>query len=156
MNQNDINRLADFSERIRTSTIKRLTLVPEGMANKSFPSGAMSPADIAAHLIQIDEVLLKLPQTKFKKKDLGQKGQRVVQDQSEYASLISELECLKTKRKSFILALDDDALGMSIRFEALAGNGEMDLCSMIYRLLDHEIHHRGALSVFLRAIEEGF
>jgi len=156
MNQRDINRLVDFSDRIRESTVKRLNLVPAGKENTGVPGGAMSPADIAAHLIHIDNVLLELPATRFKGRDLGVAGQRFVADRGEYEDLVSELEGLKDRRSDFIRGLTDADLATSIRFEAVAGQGEMDLGAMLYRLLDHEIHHRGALAVYLRAYEAGF
>lgn len=156
MNQTDIKRLADFSDRVREATIKRLRLVPAGKENMSFPEGSMSPADIAAHLVHIDEVMIDLPKTRFKGKDLGVQGQGRVRSRDEYDNRVLELSALKDKRRDFILAQDDDSLAVAIEFEALSGSGTTDLGAMIYRLLDHEIHHRGALAVYLRAYEKGF
>jgi len=155
MDQLDINRLADFSERVRESTIKRLRLIPRGKENMGVPNGAMSPADIAAHLIQIDKVLLDLPATRSKGLDLGVTGQKIVASRGEYDDLVSELEDLRGERSDFIRKLTDTDLGLPIQSETTAGKGELDLGAMIYRLLDHEIHHRGALAVYLRVYREG-
>ena len=116
----------------------------------------MSPADIAAHLIQIDNVLIDLLATRFKGLDIGVTGQKIVACRDEYEDLVAELEILRRKRSDFIRSLTDADLNITIRFEAIAGKGEMDLGAMLYRLLDHEIHHRGALAVYLRAYEAGF
>ena len=153
MNQLDLERLAKFSDDIRDSTLKRLRLVPGGRENDSVSDGMMSPADIAAHLIQCDEKLFKAPSTRFSGKTLGVAGQKVVSDAREYARLVASLERLRETRREFILAQDDASLAEPIAFEWLIGKGEMDLGSMLYRTLDHEIHHRGALAVFLRYIE---
>jgi uncharacterized damage-inducible protein DinB len=156
MHANDLQRLAAFSERVRESTLKRLLRVPEGKENARLPGGAMSPADIAHHLIHIDRVLVALPETRHKGQDPGTSGQRIVRDRSEYDALLSELEDLKKKRRDFIAGLDDDTLSMTITFDALTGGGETTFAEMIYRLLDHEAHHRGALAATLRMIERGF
>jgi len=153
MDQLDLERLAKFSDDVRDSTLKRLKLVPGGRENDCFPDGTMSPADIAAHLIQCDEKLFELPRTRFSAKTLGVAGQRVVRDAHEYARLVASLERLRETRREFILAQDDASLAEPIAFERLIGKGEMDLGSILYRTLDHEIHHRGALAVFLRHME---
>ncbi len=155
LDQHDINRLADFSQRVRASTIKQLNLVPPGKENTGVPEGAMSPADIAAHLSRIDLVLFDLPVTRSKGRDLGVAGQKIVASRAEYEDLVSQLEDLGRKRSDFIRGLTDAVLGIPIRFEAIAGKGETDLGDMLYRVFDHESHHRGALPVFLRAYEAG-
>jgi uncharacterized damage-inducible protein DinB len=134
MDQNDLQRFAAFSERVRESTLKRLVRVPGGKENAGLTNGAMSPADIAHHLIHIDRALLSLPETGHKGKDPGTSGQRIVRDRSEYDALLRELEDLKEKRRDFIRGLDDDSLSMTITFDALAGSGETTLIEMIYRL----------------------
>jgi len=116
----------------------------------------MSPADIAGHLTHADRMLLDLPATRFKGKDLGLARQKVVASRSEYDDLVAELEDLGAKRSDFIRGLTDADLRTFIRFEAIAGKGEMDLGAMLHRYLDHECHHRGALSVYLRSYEAGF
>ena len=110
----------------------------------------MSPADIAAHLIDSDQRMLALPTAKFLGKTLGAAGQHVVKDTDEYAALIETLVRLRETRREFILVQDDDSLAELVRFESLSGSGEMDLASMIYLFLDHETHHRGQLVVILR------
>lgn len=155
MGEDDLQRLAAFSDRVRESTLERLRRVPEGKENAGLPNGAMSPADIAHHLIHIDQVLLSLPETRHKGKDPGISGQKSVRDRTEYDGLLRELEDLKRKRRDFIAGLDNDSLSMAITFDALAGSGETTLIEMIYRLLDHEAHHRGAPAATLRMIGEG-
>ncbi len=154
MNRLDLERLATFSDSVRDSTLKRLRLVPVGRENDAVLDGMMSPADIAAHLIDSDERILVLPATKFLGKTLGAAGQRVVADRQEYVALIETLVRLRRARREFILAQDDHTLAVLIRFDSLSGRGEMDLGSMIYRFLDHETHHRGQLVVALRHFRE--
>jgi len=152
MNNKDLERLAAFSDSVRESTLKRLVRVPEGEENSNRPDGAMSPADLADHLIQIDEALFQLLDTKFKYKNLGYEGQKIVEDRKHFLALIEELKELKSKRRNFILELDDEKLSTPINFDAIAGSGEMDFGQMLYMLIDHEIHHRGGLVAFHRIL----
>ena len=154
MNRLDLERLATFSDSVRDSTLKRLRRVPVGRENDAVLDGMMSPADIAAHLIDSDERLFVLPATRFLGKTLGAAGQLVVRDREEYIGLIEALVRLRTTRREFILVQDDHTLAELIRFDLLSGSGEMDLASMIYQFLDHEIHHRGQLVVVLRHLRE--
>ncbi len=154
MNQTDINRLADSLRRARESTVKRLKLVPKGKENAGIPDGAMSPADIADHLLRADQTLLELTSTRFKGKGLGIAGQRIVESRSEYSDLVAALEDMGDKRSDFVRGLTYEDLNTIIRFDAIAGPGEIDLYSMILRYLDHESHHRGALPIYLRTYKE--
>ena len=154
MNQLDLERLASYSDSVRDSTLKRLRQVPEGRENDTVLKGMMSPADIAAHLIDSDQRLFQLPATRFSAGDVGVAGQLVVGDRDEYAAQVETLVDLRQTRREFILAQDDASLAELIPFEWLSGTGEMDLAAMIYRWLDHETHHRGALVVILRHFSE--
>jgi uncharacterized damage-inducible protein DinB len=150
MDQIDLERLAAFSDRVRDSTLKRLRQVPEGRENDTAIEGMMSPADIAAHLIESDRRMVSISVTKFSAKNLGVAGQGVVSDRGEFRAQVQVLQDLRQTRREFLLGQDNDSLAELIPYSWLAGEGEMDLGSMIYRLLDHEIHHRGALAVILR------
>jgi len=145
-------QLAEFSNAVRKSTIKRLQLIPVGNENWRFSHGAMSSADIAYHLIETDEWLFKKIELKNLKSILGNSGTVEIKTRSDYLKLIKELSNSGEKRSRFILSLDeiefqekiyDDRFGkeVSVWWIIVRGN------------LDHEIHHRGQLSVYLRAIE---
>ena len=47
--------LTDFCKAVRNSTLKRLRVVPEGYENWRISKNALSFAEIAKHLIEIDE-----------------------------------------------------------------------------------------------------
>jgi len=150
MNRKDLERLANFSDSVRDSTLKRLNRVPEGEENDRRPPGAMSPADLADHLIQIDEALLQCLFSKHKGKNLGYEGQKIINEPKQFLELIEKLKALKLKRRTFILDLDDEKLATPIIFDSLSGSGEMEFGDILYRTIDHEIHHRGGLVAFLR------
>jgi uncharacterized damage-inducible protein DinB len=145
-------QLAEFSNAVRISTIERLQLIPAGKENWRFSPGAMSSADIAYHLIETDEWLFKKIKLKNLKSILGNSGTVEINAQNDYLQLIEKLNNSGKKRAGIILSLDDKGLqekmyddrflkDVSVWWIILRGN------------LDHEIHHRGQLSAYLRAIE---
>jgi hypothetical protein len=55
----EIELLTDFCRRVRGSTIKRLEFVPEGYENWKISPGSLSFAEIAKHIINLDNWLLE-------------------------------------------------------------------------------------------------
>ena len=146
------SQLAEFSNAVRTSTIERLQLIPVGKENWRFSPGAMSPADIAYHLIETDEWLFKKIELKNLKSILGNSGTVEIQIRNDYLKLIEELINSGKKRSGLILSLDDKGLQEKIYDDRFAK--EVSVWWIIVRgNLDHEIHHRGQLSAYLRAIK---
>jgi len=146
------SQLAEFSKAVRTSTIKRLKLIPVGKENWKVSTGAMSSADIAYHLIESDEWLFKKIRLKNLKSILGNSGIVDIKTRTEYMKLIEELINSGEKRSGLILSFDDKELQEKI-YDDRFGK-EVSIWWIIVRgNLDHEIHHRGQLSVYLRALK---
>ncbi len=55
----EIELLKDFTKVVRESTIKRLIKVPEGYEHWKISKGSLSFAEIAKHLIDLDEWTLR-------------------------------------------------------------------------------------------------
>ncbi len=145
-------QLAEFSLAVRESTMKRLTRVPEGKENWKISPGAMSSADIAYHLIQTDDWLFKKIELKDLESIKGDTGTVEIKTRDNYLELIEELNNSGKKRVGFILSLDDKLFQEKI-YDDRFGK-EVSVWWIIVRgNLDHEIHHRGQLSSYLRAIE---
>ncbi len=100
-------QLAEFSNAGRTSTIKRLQLIPAGKENWKISPGAMSSADIAYHLIQTDDWLFKKIEIKDLESIKGDTGAVEIKTRNNYLELIEELNNSGKKRAGFILSLDD-------------------------------------------------
>ena len=148
----DLERLANFSDKVRNSTLKRLRKVPPGKENYSISNDSMTIADIARHLIICDEAYLSLLDTKQLEKNLGKTNSIRIKSREEFDNLIRSLEVLKIQRHDFILAMNDEKLNTKIAVDSIAGKSEEDLGSLIYRMLDHETHHRGALAIYLNVL----
>jgi len=144
-------KLAGFAAAVRDSTTKRLKQVPAGKENWRITPDSMSIAEIAHHLIEADEWLIQ----KIENPDLepiqGKIGAITIEDNAEFRKLIERLLQSGEKRCSFIKELDESKLQSTIfdkRFEK-----EVTIWWIIVRgNLDHEIHHRGQLSAYLKML----
>ncbi|MFX0090824.1 MAG: hypothetical protein ACFFBD_03595, partial [Candidatus Hodarchaeota archaeon] len=80
--------IAKFSEAVRESTIKRLKLVPSGFENWRITPNSMSIADLAQHIIDADNWLFKMLETKNLHPIYGQVGQVDINQRNEFLQLI--------------------------------------------------------------------
>jgi uncharacterized damage-inducible protein DinB len=145
-------QLLKLSQAVRTSTIERLIKVPTGKENWRISTDSMSFADIAAHLIDTDEWLIKQIKKKNLKPILGKAGSVEIGTYTDFIALIDNLKISGERRADFIGKLNETDLQEKI-FDERFGK-EVSVWWIIVRgNLDHEIHHRGQISAYLRAIE---
>ena len=143
--------LADFSRVVRESTIKRLTLTPKSFENWKITENAMSIADIAQHLVDTDEWLFDKLSNPQLKPITGKTGSVHIKRRDEFKSIIEKLRETGEKRYEGILdRWDYNQMIYDSRF-----NGKVSVLWIVIRgNLDHEIHHRGQLSAYLRVIQD--
>ncbi len=152
MNKIDFQILSEFSETVRESTLKRLKIVPAGKENFRINEKSMSFSDIAKHLIDCDRELINIKITKCKSKCLGTHKSKIIKNRNEYEKLIIELTKLQSKRKKFILALKNGFFNKKVSVESIAGQKMEDIGLLLYKMLDHEAHHRGQISILLKFV----
>ncbi|MDD4052681.1 MAG: DinB family protein [candidate division Zixibacteria bacterium] len=147
----EAERLAELAQAVRESTLKRLRLVPPGNENWRPVDGAMSFADIARHLVEADLwMFLKMEDVSIKPVH-GRAGAVVITDGSQFNALINELEQLGRRRSAWMAGLTERDLSAKIADSRFGG--DVTVWWMIARgNLDHEIHHRGQLAVYLRML----
>lgn len=145
-------RLAELSTAVRESTLKRLRLVPEGCENWRISPETMSFADAAQHLIDADRWLFKMLELKKMKPMVGKPGLAHVSSRGQYLSLLEELTQIGARRSEMLEKMTEADL--SERFFDERFGGEVTVWWIIVRgNLDHEIHHRGQIAAYLRAID---
>jgi len=153
MQKTEIQRLIEFAETIRQSTLKRLRLVPVDYMNWSPAIELMSFADIANHLVESDEWLLKKIRIKTLEPIDGIPNSLTIKNKDDYDILFSSLEDSFLKKCRFIKNLDDVKLN-ELMFDERFGE-EVSIWWIIVRgNFDHEIHHRGQISVYLRMFNQ--
>lgn len=143
--------MAEFSEAVRESTLSRLQKVPEYYENWRPVPGAMSIGDILQHLLDCDKWLIEKilrPETQGIQ---GQADELVIEDRKMFTEKIDELRTSGIIRKKWIAELDNNLLTQEI-FDDRFGKNVTIWWIIMRGNLDHEIHHRGQLSVYLRMI----
>ena len=149
----EIELLTEFCRSVRGSTIKRLELVPEGYENWKVSPGALSFAETAKHIIDLDYWLLnkiKNPNTKSIETETA-----IIKNcnKEEYRKLIKDLKEILGKKIDLIKTLDADKLKEKLYDDSY--NSEVSLVWLILRRnIDHEIHHRGQIATYLRVLKD--
>jgi uncharacterized damage-inducible protein DinB len=145
--------LIDFCKAVRVSTFKRLKVVPEGYEDWSISKNSLSFAEIAKHLIDSDEWLIKKIKDPTVQSILPEKGILDDCSREEFLTLISALDESLERKIKFINSLDKEEMESKIYDDRF--KGEVSIEWVIVRgNIDHEIHHRGQLAVYLRMLKD--
>ncbi|UCH65452.1 MAG: hypothetical protein JSW63_12745 [Ignavibacterium sp.] len=145
--------LIAFSKAVRDSTLKRLKTVPEGYENWCISENALSFAEIASHLIDTDEWLIKKLNHPATKSIVAEKGSIKACNRKDFNSLILGLEKGIEKKIELIISLEEEKIKSKIYDDRF--NDEVSIEWIILRgNIDHEIHHRGQIAAYLRALED--
>ncbi|MBN2431607.1 MAG: DinB family protein [Acidobacteria bacterium] len=144
-------QLADFSEAVRQSTLKRLAAVPPGWENWPVAADCLSFAEIARHLAAMDRWLLakladeSLPSLRAE----GQPSEKV--SAAEYQRLLDDLAATGRERAVLLRGLSAAEYQREITDDRFGGR--VTVWWVIMRgNLDHEIHHRGQLALGLKLV----
>jgi uncharacterized damage-inducible protein DinB len=145
----DIKYLAALSNAVRESSLKRLKLVAEDFENWRPIDDMMSFSDIAFHLVEADRWLMK----KLEVEDLapiqGRAGAIEIVHREDYLALLDQLETTGRERAGLIEGLDDEEMAHTI-YDARYGDKVSVWWIIMRGNIDHEIHHRGQIAIYLR------
>ncbi len=142
-------RLAIYSDAVRESTLKTLKAVPPSKENWRLRPDSLSFTDLAQHLIDADLWLMEIMESgKFVNAE-AKPGMKTVRDRSEYDVLMSKLVESHSARRKMIEEISDDEWERTIEDPKF---GSITVWWAIVRgNLDHEIHHRGQIAVYLKS-----
>ena len=145
--------LIDFCRAVRNSTLKRLKVVPEGYENWRISKNSLSFAEIAQHLLDSDDWTINKIKDPTIKSILAEKGSIEDCSRDEFNTLIAVLEESLEKKIKFIDSLDKEKMKSKIYDDRF--NDEVSIEWVILRgNIDHEIHHRGQIAVYLRLLND--
>ena len=149
----EIELLKDFTKSVRGSTLKRLTKVPTGYEHWKISKGSLSFAEIAKHLIDIDEWTLQKIKTPDLKSIETQTAIMGNCDRNKFLQLVSRLDETLNMKLEYLDSVDENILDQKIYDDRF--NKEVSLNWIFLRgNLDHEIHHRGQIATYLRFIND--
>ena len=145
-------RLTEFFEEVRQSSLKRFMKVKPGDGGWCPRSDIFSFADTLEHLIDADSWVLEyLKNERMPEGNVTAPGDAKAAD---WTRLLTEFENSGRKVAEFIGALSDSDLDN--RIKGPGGSDDTTWWWIIVRYyIDHEIHHRGQLQVLLRLRYEG-
>lgn len=145
--------LTDFCKDVRDSTLERLKIVPEGYENWCISKNSLSFAEIASHLIDTDKWLINKINDPTIKSIIAVKGSLKDCSREDFNSLILGLEKSLERKIELINSFDKEKMKCKINDDRF--NSEVSIEWIILRgNIDHEIHHRGQIAVYLRALED--
>ena len=149
----DNNLLVDFCKAVRDSTLKRLKAVPEGYENWRASKNSLNFAEIASHLIELDEWTIKKINEPTIQSILPEKGSMENCSREKFNAMISELEESSEKKIKIFSSLGEEKMHSKIYDDRF--DDEVSIEWIILRgNLDHEIHHRGQIAVYLRVLKD--
>jgi uncharacterized damage-inducible protein DinB len=148
-----IEKIIEFTIAVRQSSLKRLRQVPHDYENWAISENALTVAEIGHHLIEADHWLIeKLSNPSFPSFK-GSKGKIHISRREEYHDLLSELEKSLISKTVVLGEMTSDQWSEEITDDRFGGM--VTKWWVIFRgNLDHEIHHRGQLSSYLRVLQD--
>ena len=130
-----------------------MKVVPESYENWKISPGALSFAEVAKHIIDLDYWLfekIRNPELKSIETETA-----IIKncDRERYIKLIGELEELLERKMELINTFNEEKLKDKMFDDRF--NSEVSIEWIILRgNLDHEIHHRGQIAAYLRVLKD--
>jgi len=149
----ELVKIIEFAEAVRQSTVKRLERIPIGFEDWAISDNALTIAEIAKHIIEADDWLIQKLSDPTLNSFTAAKGKIHISNREEYIQLIEELRTSLTKKINYLTKLTSEKLNEKIpddRFGGLVTRWWV----IVRGNLDHEIHHRGQLSAYLRVLQD--
>jgi uncharacterized damage-inducible protein DinB len=148
----EAERLSEFSLAVRLSTLKRLRAVPAGSEHWRPFLDALSFADLAHHLLHADRWLKQKLEEPRLAAMTAAAGAAEREGENDFRALLDALEKSGSHRAAMIRGLSDSALSKMMADERFSG--DVSVWWVVVRgNLDHEIHHRGQITVYLRLLQ---
>ena len=147
--QDESSNLEAWSTAVRESSLKRLRLVPVGWENWRPIPGAMSFTEIARHILNADIWLFRKLEDPALPALKGSANSADVANRKDYIDILRNLERTGHQRSDLIQRLTQEQLAHQISDERFGGKASV-WWVIVRGNLDHEVHHRGQLAVYLR------
>jgi uncharacterized damage-inducible protein DinB len=152
MNTSTCEFISDFSFEVRESSLRRFRIVKHGFENWRYISDKMSIADMLFHLIECDKWMFRM--LAGEKLEPIKESYYNCSDYAEYEKLIEKFKQTGNERVEFVKTLGKEDFQKEI-FDPRVNQNVTVWHFIVRGNLDHEIHHRGQLSVMLNLMNKG-
>jgi len=149
----EVERIIEFSSAIRRSTIKRLELIPLGYENWAISKNALSVSEIVLHLMKADEWLIEKYSNPLLKSFKATKDMNHSSSREEYIQSIRDLGEQLDRKIELFKTLTNEKMEEKV-FDDRFGGQVAWWWTIVRGNLDHEIHHRGQLSAYIRVLQD--
>ncbi|WP_109438194.1 DinB family protein [Aquimarina sp. AU119] len=138
----NINEFLDYYSKIKDRTERLFNYIPEEKIEWTYKTGKFTIGDLIRHLANIERYMFA-ENVQFKESKYSGCGK-------EYAlGLVNVIEYYKNKKKESIEMLSKLTDG-NLRKKCLTPSGvEISIWKWLRAMLEHEIHHRGQLYLYL-------
>lgn len=146
MKINTINSFIDYYEKIREGTNRIIQAIPEDKMDWTYKTGKFTIGDLIRHLAAIERNL-------FAEVILGNQvnytgcGKELAE---HYSDIIQYFNKMHSESMKIFTTLNDADL---IRKIKTVNGSETSISNFLRALIVHEIHHRGALCIYLNLID---
>lgn len=145
--------LINFSQAVRQSTLKRLATVPEGYENWKPTNNTLTIAEIAKHLIDCDYWLFEKITNESLRSAVPETNSYLVDNRTEFDALCDELKNSQGQRERLIENLNIEDFSKKMYDDRF--NDKVTIWWILVRgNLDHEIHHRGQIALYLKLLQQ--
>jgi uncharacterized damage-inducible protein DinB len=149
----EVERIIEFSSAIRRSTIKRLELIPLGYENWAVSKNALTVSEIILHLLKADQWLIEKYSNPLLKSFKAIKDRNYTVSREEYVHLIRDLGNQHDRKIELFKTLTNEKMEEEV-FDDRFGGLVTWWWIIVRGNLDHEIHHRGQLSAYVRVLQD--
>jgi uncharacterized damage-inducible protein DinB len=153
MMSTELERIIELSSAIRQSTIKRLELIPLGYENWAVSKNALTVSEIVLHLIEADQWLIEKYSNPLLKSFKAIKDVDHTSSREEYIQLIRDLGDQLDRKIELLKTFTNEKMEEKV-FDDRFGGLVTWWWTIVRGNLDHEIHHRGQLSSYIRVLQD--
>jgi uncharacterized damage-inducible protein DinB len=142
MQVTDINGFLKYYERIRERTLRVVNAIPKEYIDWTYKAGRFTFADIARHIGAIERYLY-MEIIQGNKSCYTGCGKTLADG---YEEILKFLECTHTESMEIIARLQTGDLNNKC---IMPGGAAITTASALRAMVEHEIHHRGQLYIYL-------
>lgn len=145
MEIHSVDKFLDYFEKMRATTRRVVQVIPPDQLDWTYAPGKFTIADLVRHIAAIErEVFAEL---------VKGRPSRYVGCGKELADglegILSYMDCMHQESMLIFRSLSDQDLRTKIK--SLDGT-EVEVASILRAAIIHEVHHRGALCVYLNSL----